>query len=358
MPASHETGKAVCGKKGVLLINLGSPASTAVRDVRTWLREFLMDGYVIDLPWLIRALLVTLISTVRTTKTAMAYRSIWTAQGSPLLTHTKNLAALVNRHLQADQSACVDYAMRYGKPDIETAMLEMAEAGVDRLLIAPLYPQYAMSTTETSWQKSLAVKRKHHLPVQLFLLPPFYKAPAYIQLLSEGIAGKLQNLDALLFSYHGLPEQHLLRTDPTGNHCLRTTQCCQLVSSAHATCYLHQAKTTSARVAEQLALPDSFWHISFQSRLGTAVWLKPYTDQVLAALPGQGIRHLGVVCPAFVSDNLETLEEIQLRGRETFLAAGGKTFSYISCLNELDAWGPALARLCLDAFNEPMHRSD
>lgn len=345
-----------CAKKGVLLVNLGTPASTEAKAVRAWLREFLMDSRVVDLPWPVRALLVMgVIIPLRAKTTAAAYSSIWTAQGSPLLAHTDSLTQLVDKHLQdsgnPNQQISVDYGMRYGQPSIESGMLKMAEAKVRQLLIAPLYPHYAMSTTESSWQKALAVKAKYKLEMQLSLLPPFYNEPSYIRLLSDSLANQLQGLDGLLFSYHGLPERHLLRTDPTRKHCLKDAHCCQTASVAHATCYLHQAKSTSAQVAKQLNLPEGFWHTSFQSRVGSTPWLQPYTDKVLAALPKQGIRKLGVICPSFVADNLETLEEIKLRGQNTFLSAGGETFRYIACLNEQNAWGQTLSHLCLKALD-------
>ena len=226
--------------------------------------------------------------------------------------------------------------MRYGQPNIQDAIARLLKRGISRLKLVCLYPQHADSTRQTTIEAVFAT-----LPdsVQLEVIPPFYDDPDYLDAQAGVIRRHLPaDCDHLLLSYHGLPERHLTRTDPTGSHCLASPDCCEVASSAHATCYRHQARVTSRLLAERLGLPPERWSVSYQSRLGRLPWLEPYTDQVLAELPKRGVRHLAVACPAFVADNLETLEEIGMAGRETFLEAGGESFQLIPCLNDDGAW--------------------
>lgn len=326
-------------ERALLLVNLGSPDSTSVADVRRYLNQFLMDPRVIDLPWPLRRLIVSaFVLPTRPKATSAAYASIWTEQGSPLKVHTRALA----EGLEAALDEPVRWAMRYGSPSIEEALIELADAGVRQLRLLPLYPHYAMSTTETSIHEAQRVITAQRLDLSLEPLLNFHDDPNYIAALAAVTAEYLEPDDHLLFSYHGVPERHLRRTDPTRQHCLSRPDCCELPSPAHDFCYRHQVMTTSRLVAEKLGLPAERWEVSFQSRLGRAKWIEPYTDQVLAALPGRGIRRLAVVCPAFVADNLETLEEIGMQGRETFLEAGGEHFKLIPCLNDRQEWIDAL----------------
>ncbi len=330
--------------RGILLVNLGSPASTSVADVRTYLDEFLMDPEVIDSPWIVRALVVKgFILPFRPKRTAAAYREIWQPEGSPLLAHSKAL-----RNAVAAQVACpVLLAMRYGEPRIEAAIEELAAAGVQEILLMPLYPQHAASTRKTTIAKVRETLRRVAPSIALRVLPPFYDLPGYQGVLATSIREALpEQFDQLLFSYHGLPERHIERADPTGAHCLKRADCCSTPSDAHASCYRYQAFATSRAVATLLALSEEQWQVSFQSRLGRLPWLSPYTDQLLAELPGRGVRKLAVACPAFVADNLETLEEIDIRGRETFMNAGGEQFTLVPCLNTRPDWVDVLAHWC------------
>lgn len=341
--------KGAGNQQGVLLVNLGSPASPRLSDVRAFLGEFLMDPYVLDMPWLLRKVLVSgVILRTRPKQTAKAYRSIWTTQGSPLLLTTARLTQAVTDCLALPTA----YAMRYGKPSIESAMRSLSTQGVRTLLIAPLYPQYAMSTTYTSLQCAILVNKQLPSPMQLKALPPFYQNDSYIECLAASIRPHLADADQVLFSYHGLPERHLRRTDPSGQHCLANQGCCENQAKAHETCYLHQAKVTSHKVAKCLGLTQTDWQTSFQSRLGRAAWLRPYTDQILTTLPKQKICKLAVCCPGFVADNLETLEEIDIRGRDLFLQAGGTNYTYVPCLNDTKEWTQVLAQLCLQALHQ------
>ncbi len=323
---------------GFLLVNLGTPASTSVADVRAYLKEFLTDPFVIDLPSPFRQLLVqTFILPFRPKRSAEAYGKIWDAAGagtgSPLLHYSLLLHEALSAKLAG---APCEVAMRYGEPGIPVAVERLAARGISTLKLVCLYPQHADSTRQTTIEAVTAV-----LPagVQLEVVPPFYDDPDYLAAQAAVIERNLPaQWDHLLLSYHGLPERHLTRADPTGSHCLATPDCCEVASTAHATCYRHQARVTSRMLAERLGIPAERWSVSYQSRLGRLPWLEPYTDQVLAELPARGVRHLAVACPAFVADNLETLEEIGMAGRETFLAAGGESFQLIPCLNDDPDW--------------------
>ena len=303
-----------------------------------------MDPYVLDTPWWLRRLIVsTFILPFRPKKSALAYASIWTEQGSPLLVLSASLAKQL-QHLLAQPLAL---AMRYGQPSIDDAVKDLLDQGVQHIVVAPLYPQHADSTVTTSVQAvTNAVNNRAGDAISIGVLPPFYAASEHIDALQRSIANHLPTpFDHLLFSYHGLPERHITRSDPTGKHCLQSGDCCTTPSQAHATCYRHQALTTSRLVAEALGLEASKYSVSFQSRLGRLPWLTPYTDQTLAELPSQGVSHLAVVCPAFVADNLETLEEISIQGRQIFQEAGGKSLTLIPCLNDDPLWVHGLASL-------------
>ncbi len=327
-------------------MNLGTPEAPATPQVRQYLNEFLMDPEVIDLPWLLRRLLVSgVILPFRPKKTAEAYAAIWTSAGSPLLINTRALAD--------GMAACfpgpVRFAMRYGNPPMSVAIGELA-ALTDRVLIAPLYPHYARSTTQTTLDHASRIVRKLGLRLELCPLPAFFDQTGYIEHIAATIRPHLAGSDRLLLSYHGLPERHIKKADPTAGHCLAQPNCCEMESVAHLSCYRHQVRVTSRLVAKRLGLQAGSWQLGFQSRLGRAPWLKPYTDELLRQLPTQGVRRLIVACPAFVVDNLETLEEINIRGRRIFLDAGGEDFVYVPCLNDDPAWIETLGGLCRAAL--------
>jgi ferrochelatase len=331
--------------RGILLVNLGTPASTSIADVRRYLGEFLMDRHVIDVPWPLRRLIVSgFILPFRPRRSARAYAAIWDAAGagtgSPLLHHSIAL-----RDAIADRvSEPCELGMRYGAPTIREAVDRLRSRGVSRFLLVPLYPHYADSTVGTTIG---AVRHALDADEVLDVLPPFYAHPDYIRVQADVIQRHLPaTWDHLLLSYHGLPERHLTQADPTGTHCLTREDCCQVASPAHATCYRHQVYRTSELLVARLGLDEQRCSVSFQSRLGRLPWLRPYTDETLGALPGRGVRHLVVACPAFVADNLETLEEIGIAGRETFLSAGGETFTLVPCLNDDPSWIDALISIC------------
>lgn len=330
-------------KRAVLLMNLGSPDSTSVKDVRRYLNEFLMDERVIDIPYILRLLLVRgLIVPPRAPKSAEAYRTIWTKEGSPLIVLTRQL----QEALQQQLTEPVEIAMRYGNPSPEQAYDRLLQKypALEEVIALPLYPHYAMSSYETAVEYAKKQYAAKKYPFRLRFIEPFYKEPDYIHALAEKIRPFLaQEYDHILFSYHGVPGRHIKKSDTTGCHCLRSANCCETASPAHATCYRHQVFTTTKLVTEQLGIPTGKFSISFQSRLGKG-WLEPFTDIRLEEMPKEGIKKLLILCPAFVSDCLETLEEIEERGKETFLQAGGEHYTMIPCLNKEPLWVNAVAK--------------
>ena len=322
------------------MVNLGSPDSPSVPDVRRYLREFLMDERVLDAPWPIRFGVVHFaILPFRPRQSAHAYQSIWTPEGSPLVVTSRRFCAA----LRARVPVPVELAMRYQNPSIPEAVDRLVRQGVTRLLLIPLFPHYAMSSFETAVERVREVVGRRAPDLQLTVQPPYYEDAAYISALVASARGHLDGgFDHLLFSFHGIPERHLRKSDPTGGHCLQVPDCCEVPSPAHARCYRAQCLRTMKAFAREANLPADRFSVSFQSRLGREPWLKPYTDFELPRLAKEGVKRLLVICPAFVSDCLETLEEIGMRGRESFLEAGGREYAQIPCLNEHPQWLSAL----------------
>lgn len=319
-------------KQGLILLNLGSPDSTEVNDVRNYLREFLMDERVLDAPKLIRWLIVNcFILPKRPRQSAEAYASIWKPEGSPLvLTSREQQAALAQ-----STGLPTELGMRYGNPSTEGALLKLLDQGVDDLFIIPMYPHYAMSSYETAVVHLMEAVRKHAPDLKTTLLPPYYQEPGYIEALVETARPALEkeDFDQLLFSFHGIPQRHLIKGDPSHQHCLTTPDCCNTCHPAHATCYRHQCAMTVEKFVKAAGLTPDKYRITFQSRLGREPWLQPYTDQTLEQLAEDGHKNVKVICPAFTADCLETLEEIAVEGRETFIEAGGESYEQIPCLN-------------------------
>lgn len=317
--------------KGILLVNLGSPDSTNVEDVRTYLREFLMDKKVLDSPWIIRKTIVELfILPKRPEKSAEAYRKIWTKEGSPLIVYSKILRDMVQKQMDIP----VVLAMRYKNPSIEAGLQELYDKGVRDILVVPLYPQYTMSSTETVADKVLEIQKKSYKDTKINFLKAFYNHPDYIKVLGDSIKENLpEEYDKILFTYHGIPERH-------DNKALRAAK----ISKLPIETYRNQCFETTRLLTEYLQLPEDKYTTSFQSRLGRDPWIKPYTDYVLEEFPEQGVKNLVVCSPAFVADCLETLEEISMEGQEEFLKAGGKQFTYIPCLNDRQEWVDTLVK--------------
>jgi ferrochelatase len=329
--------------RAVLLVNLGSPDSTSVPDVRRYLREFLGDPRVLDIPAPLRWLLLEgLILRTRPKQTAHAYASIWTADGSPLVVTSRS----VERKLAAalGPETPVYLAMRYGEPSIAAMVAQMAADGIQEVLLFPQYPHYAMASWETVVVKVEEEVARRAPQLRLTCIKPFYADPDYIDALGAVSAPALaQPYDHVLFSYHGLPARHMKKADPTHCHCLASPNCCVTPSPAHATCYRAQVFATTRALAAKLNLDPERHSVSFQSRLAGEPWLEPYTDVEFQRLAASGVKRLLVLCPAFVTDCLETLEEIAVRGRETFVAAGGESFEMIPCLNDQEPFIDFLA---------------
>jgi ferrochelatase len=328
--------------KAILLVNLGSPDSPSVPDVRRYLNEFLMDGRVIDIAWPIRRFVVGMILINRPKESGHAYEKVWTKDGSPIVVTSRNVQKL----LQARLSVPVELAMRYQNPSIESAIKKLAAKNLDDVLLIPMFPHYAMSSYETAVVRVQEVAKKIAPQMKITVQPPYFEDADYIAALVASAADFLkQDYDHLLFSYHGIPERHLHKSDPTGCHCLQKENCCEVASAARATCYRAQCFATTAAFVKLAGIPKEKYSVSFQSRLGKDPWLKPYTDYELPRLAIEGKKKMLVICPAFVSDCLETIEEIGMRGYEEFSAGGGKDYTRIPCVNEHPAWITALEKM-------------
>ena len=330
-------------KKGVLFVNLGSPDSPEPKDVKKYLGEFLMDERVIDVPLWARTLLVKgIILNTRPKASAAAYKKIWWEEGSPLIVISERL----QKKVQKQSNIPVALAMRYGSMTIKNGLHELVDKGVEKVLLFPLYPQFAMATTETITVLAKEEQQKYFPNLKIESVPAFYNNPDYIEVLANSISNSLKEkvYEHLLFSYHGVPERHIKKNDITKSHCKIDKTCCETHSKAHEFCYRHQCYEVTRLVAEKLQLKPETFSTSFQSRLGFDPWLQPYTDLTLERLGKDGVKKMAIVTPAFVSDCLETLEEIAMEGQEIFKEMGGEEFSTIPCLNDNDAWTNLLSK--------------
>ncbi|NJB71627.1 ferrochelatase [Saonia flava] len=333
--------------KGVLLVNLGSPDSPTAKDVKPYLDEFLMDERVIDVPlWLRNIIVRGIILRNRPKKSAEAYKKIWWEEGSPLVVISERFTEKV----QSKTDIPIALGMRYGSITIKNALQELKNKGVDEVLLVPLYPHYAMSSFETVVVKTMEEKAAYFPDMKITTLPAFYKNPDYIKILSESIQRELKDFeyDHVLFSYHGIPERHIKKSDPTKFHCKIDGSCCSTNSVAHNTCYRHQCFKMTELVKKELALSEDKVSLSFQSRLPNDPWLKPYTDFEFERFPKEGKKKLAVITPAFVADCLETLEEIAMEGKSQFQEAGGNDYKHIPCLNDSDEWVGLMAKWIKD----------
>jgi ferrochelatase len=325
--------------KGVLLVNLGSPESPTAKDVKPYLDEFLMDKYVIDVPYLLRALLVRgIILRKRPEQSAHAYQQIWTDEGSPLVVLSQKMHKKVEKMVDIP----VALAMRYGSMTIQKGLQELKDKGVTEVMLFALYPQYAMASTTTIWALADELQKKHFPEMTLHKVPAFYNKPDYIKVLSNSIKNHLGDFeyDKLVFSYHGIPERHVRKTDVTKKHKTFKTDvmCCEVGTPEAEFCYRTHCYETTRLITEALNIPKDKYYVTFQSRLAGDKWLEPYTDVVLNNYPKQGVEKIAVVTPAFVTDCLETLEEIAMRAQEEFIENGGKEFLFVPCLNDDDDW--------------------
>ncbi len=328
---------------GILLVNLGTPQAPEAGPVRAYLKEFLSDPRVLDTSaparWLVLRLFIL---PRRPAESAKAYRKIWTDEGSPLLIHSRGLTSALREKLPDVE---IELAMRYGQPSIAAGLDALAAQPLDRIIVAPLYPQYSSAATGSSLERIYQLAAQRWNVPNISALPPFYADPGFLNAWKAVGAPVLEAFrpDHLLFSYHGLPERHMRKSDPSGQHCLASSACCDAIVPAHRNCYRAQCMATTRGLVERLGLENERYSSAFQSRLGRDPWIKPYTDHRFIELAQQGVKRLAVFSPAFVADCLETLEELDIRGRESFLEAGGEDFVLVPSLNTHPAWAEALA---------------
>ena len=326
---------------GALLVNLGTPASPRVGDVRRYLREFLGDPLVIDLPALPRRLLLEcVILPFRPRRSAEAYAKIWSDRGSPLLVHGRALRDALAARL--GPGLPVELGMRYGEPSIRRAGERLRQAGATRILVLPLFPQYSSAATGSALRRvreclgegGVEVVREH-----------FHDAPGFVSSWAAVAGPRLRSFrpDFALLSYHGLPERQIRRLDPGGGHCLVREDCCERIGPANRRCYRAQCFGTSRALAAALGLSGDRVATSFQSRLGRTPWIRPYTDLLLPELRARGVSRLAVLCPSFVADCLETLEEIGIRARQQWQDLGGEALCLVPCLNAEPEWAACVA---------------
>ncbi|WGL59632.1 ferrochelatase [Pigmentibacter sp. JX0631] len=335
-------------KTGVLLVNVGTPDAPETKAVRRYLKEFLSDPRVIDIPAVIRFFLLRcIILPFRSPKSAHAYKSIWSKEhGSPLLMYSKQLGTEVGKLLGDDY--LVEVSMRYQNPSIDEALAKLNQAGVGKIIVFPLFPQYSSAATGTVFEKvSKLIHKMWNIP-QVVYVPPFYDDPLFIESFSAIAKNFLANYSAdfVLFSYHGLPERHVKKSDLTkGKFCLTKDNCCEKIEKENQFCYRAQCFATTRLLAKKLNLSPQNYTTSFQSRLGKDPWIKPYTDLLLQELADKGYKKIAVFCPAFVADCLETLEEIQMRAREQWLEIGGEDLRLIPSLNADSNWAQSVVKM-------------
>ena len=317
---------------GILLINLGSPKKLTKKSVREYLKVFLSDDYVLDLPKILQQIILRVfILPFRPKKTLEAYELIWTPEGSPLIISTESIANKLSLKTGWD----VDYAMRYEDPSIENALLNFKNKGIYKIIVISLYPHNALATTITTEMETRIVANKLSEDFELVFTKPFFDNEIYINAIANTIKPCIEkaSFDKIVFSYHGIPKRQAKKTDETGVHCFSDSNCCEIAGDGSKDCYRSHTRIASDLTAKKLGLSDDQWEVAYQSRLGPG-WLTPFTDKRLAELPEEGKKNIAVLCPSFISDCLETLEEIDIRGRKTFFDAGGEIMTYIPCLND------------------------
>ena len=317
---------------GILLINLGSPKKLTKKSVREYLKVFLSDDYVLDLPKILQQIILRVfILPFRPKKTLEAYELIWTPEGSPLIISTESIA----KKLSSKTGWDVDYAMRYEDPSIENALLNFKSKGIYKIIVISLYPHNALATTITTEMETRIVANKLSEDFELVFTKPFFDNEIYINAIANTIKPCIEkaSFDKIVFSYHGIPKRQAKKTDETGEHCFSDSNCCEIAGDGSKDCYRSHTRIASDLTAKKLGLSDDQWEVAYQSRLGPG-WLTPFTDKRLAELPKEGKKNIAVLCPSFISDCLETLEEIDIRGRKTFFDAGGEIMTYIPCLND------------------------
>lgn len=327
-------------KVAVLLMNIGTPENSDIESVKKYLAEFLTDKDVIDAPQFVRELLFKrLIVPLRAKKSALKYQKIWMPEGSPLRFYSERFAESLQTEL--GEQYFVALGMRYGTPSIENALNQIQKLGIKKVILAPLYPQYAVATTASSLNKVSTVLKDKRIQLDFKELTEFYDHPEYIKACLQDLKSFSKKFDHLLFSFHGLPVSQVKKTPG----CYIESKCCETAKSQSRRCYKAQSMMTAKSLAEGLGLTKNQWSVSFQSRLGPVKWIEPYTDHHLKGLAESGVKTLAVYAPSFVVDGLETLEEIALEGEEIFLHSGGQSFHYIPCLNASEHWVQGFSKI-------------
>lgn len=333
-------------RTGVLLLQLGTPDSTSVKDVRKYLKEFLSDPRVLTIPAPLRwALVRGVIMPFRAPRSAHAYEKVWTDEGSPLLVYSNELAAGVQADL--GDSYLVEVGMRYGEPSISSAVERLTKAAVSRILILPMFPQYASASGGSAMEKTFEVIGSQWAITDISTFGAFFDDPGFVEATAAIAQPLLDDFspDFTLFSYHGLPEQQIRKSDPSGIHCLDTAGCCDEIVDVNQNCYRAQAFATTRAVVGALHLDEGAYDTSFQSRLAGQPWIQPFTDKVVGDLHANGVRRLAVLCPSFVADCLETIEEIGIRLRKQWVELGGEELLLVPCVNDHPLWVQAVCRM-------------
>jgi len=337
-------------KKGVLLVNLGTPDSPSTSDVRKYLGEFLMDPRVIDVNPVLRTFLVKgLIVPFRSPKSAKLYQKIWSdTTGSPLMYYSILQRDLLREKLGDDYQ--VELAMRYQSPSIESALAKFKEDLIDDIRIIPMFPQYASASTGSVYDKVMDVISTWPTKPNISFINSFHDDDLMIATFAENAQKyQLETYDHILFSFHGLPQRQLIKADHTQKHCLKVADCCQTLTDANKTCYSAQSHHTAKLIAEKLNIPKEKYTICFQSRLGSDPWVQPYTSEIVAKLAAEGKKRVLVFCPAFVADCLETVYEVTVEYGEEFKALGGEHMQLVESLNDSPKFIQSLRRMVVGA---------
>lgn len=333
------------GKTGILLVNTGSPDAPEVPETRRYLRQFLSDPRVIDISPIARWLLLNFVILPRRPKySSAAYRSIWTDRGSPLIVNSEDLRDGLRLALP---DWIIEIGMAYSRPSVPQALDALLEQGAGRIVVAPMFPQYASATVGSVLELTYKTAASKPNVTALSAVAPFYEEPEFLDAWASVARPQLEdfNADHIFFSYHGLPERQILKCDPTGAHCLKQEDCCERYREANPNCYRAHCFATTRGIVERLGLAKDGFTVAFQSKLGRDPWLSPAADKTIVRLAQSGVKRLAILSPAFVADCIETLEELGIRGKKSFLENGGEAFKLVSSLNSDPAWVSGFASI-------------
>lgn len=338
-------------KAGLLLINVGTPQAPTPSAVKQYLREFLMDPWVIDIPFPLRWILVNLfILPRRSITSAAAYAKIWTERGAPLSFHLNDLIEKVQARLHppGERPWVVKGGMRYQSPSITQALNSFKAEGIRDIVVLPVYPQYSLAATESCLRACQRWVRTNAPDMNLKPILEFYNEPSFIQAFTDVASHHLKDFafDHVLFSFHGLPERQIKKISPSyAHHCTFSPSCCESITEKNRQCYRAQCFATANTIATKLEISPSQYTVCFQSRLGRTPWIKPFTDELYRTLPAKGVKRLAIICPSFTSDCLETLEEVAIRGKEDFIRHGGEELILVPSLNSSEGWVNAICTM-------------